>query len=152
MARKYHQGKYVPKHPEKYIGNHIPIYRSSWELQFCRMCDEQQAILQWASESHRIPYMNPLTGKATTYVPDFLIIYVDAAGKKHAELIEIKPSSQVMGNAKSKMDKAAAIVNEAKWQAAKSYCRQLGIGFRVITEKEIFNNATRKPRGKRKKR
>ena len=72
---KYQQGTYEPTNKEKYIGKHLPRYRSGWELQFMRMCDKHPNILGWASESHRIPYRNPLTGKATTYVPDFFIIY-----------------------------------------------------------------------------
>ena len=29
--------------------------------------------------------------------------------------------------------------NEAKWNYARQWCRQQGIGFRIVTEKEIFN-------------
>ena len=108
---KFQQGVFVPKNPDKYIGKHAPRYRSGWELTFMRMCDSHPGILGWASESHRIPYLNPLTGKATTYVPDFFIVYNDKNGKKHAELIEVKPSKQIMGNARSKNDQMAAVVN-----------------------------------------
>ena len=52
-----------------------------------------QTLLLGASEPVKITYQNPLTGKVTGYVPDFVITYIDASGKKHAELIEIKPSS-----------------------------------------------------------
>jgi hypothetical protein len=144
---KYQQGVYVPKNPEKYIGKHAPRYRSGWELTFMRMCDTHPGILGWASESHRIPYIHPMTGKATTYVPDFFIVYVDKNDRKHAELIEVKPSSQIKGNAKSASDQAAAMVNEAKWKIAQQWCKQQGIAFRVITENEIFN----KPQGSKRK-
>ena len=53
-----------------------------------------QTLLLGPSEPVKITYQNPLTGKVTGYVPDFVITYIDASGKKHAELIEIKPSSQ----------------------------------------------------------
>lgn len=144
---KYHQGTYEPINKEKYLGKRLPIYRSGWELQFMRMCDKHPNILGWASESHRIPYRHPLTGKATTYVPDFLIIYEDMNGKKHAEIIEVKPAKQIMGNARSAQDKAAAIVNEAKWKTARQWAAQQGLGFRIITENEIF----RSPQGSKKK-
>lgn len=145
----YQQGNYQPKNTEKYIGKHVPKYRSGWELQFMRMCDNHPAILAWASESHRIPYINPITGKRSNYVPDFFVVYMDKEGKKHAELVEVKPSGQMMGNAKGQYDQAMAVINEAKWNYARQWCRQQGIGFRIITEKEIFNKPP-KPRAQRK--
>lgn len=144
---KYQQGQYEPKNPNKYIGKGFPRYRSGWELAVFRMCDNHPAILGWGSETHRIPYKNPLTGKQTTYVPDLLMIYMDAKGQKHAEMVEIKPSKQTLGEAKSQADKAAAVLNHAKWAAARAWCQQQGLGFRVITENEIFNKPkSNKPR------
>ena len=112
----YIQGAFKPQNPTKYIGKHAPRYRSGWELAFMRMCDNHPNILAWASEAHRIPYINPATGKKTTYVPDFFLVYSDKNGKKHAEIVEVKPNSQVMGNARSAHDKMHAVVNEAKWR------------------------------------
>lgn len=136
---KFQNGTYQVKNAEKYVGKHAPNYRSGWELNIMRMFDNHPNIIAWASESHRIPYINPVTGKKSSYVPDFFVVYVDKHGKKHAEMIEVKPSNQIIGNAKSKYDKAHAVINEAKWRFAKQYCDQQGIGFRIITENEIFN-------------
>jgi len=147
----YQQGNYQPKNVEKYIGKHIPKYRSGWELQFMRMCDNHPAILQWASESHRIPYINPITGKRSNYIPDFFVIYMDKEGKKHAELVEVKPSGQMVGEAKGQYDQAMAVINEAKWRAARLFSKQMGIGFRVITEREIFNRPPKSTRQKKPK-
>ena len=146
MANKWQNGLYQPQNPAKYIGKGIPRYRSGWELAVFRMCDNHPAILGWGSETHRIPYKNPLTGKATNYIPDLLIVYKDKTGKNHAEMVEIKPSSQTLGEAKSQQDKAMAIVNHAKWEAARAWCKSKGIGFRVITENEIFNKPQRSKR------
>lgn len=137
---KYQQGLYQLKNPSKYIGKHAPRYRSGWELKFMRILDNHPFIIAWASESHRIPYVNPLTQKSTTYVPDFFIIYEDKNHTRHAEFVEIKPAGQIMGNAKSQHQKASAIVNEAKWRAAKKFAEMQGVGFRVLTENELFNN------------
>ena len=87
---KFAQGKFEMKHPEKYVGNHVPQYRSSWEHAFMRFCDSNDNILQWASESISIPYRNPLTGKMTRYIPDFFVTYQDKNGTIKAEIIEIK--------------------------------------------------------------
>ena len=147
----YIQGAFKPQHPTKYIGKHTPRYRSGWELAFMRMCDNHPNILAWASEAHRIPYINPVTGKKTSYVPDFFMIYADKNGKKHAEIIEVKPNSQVMGNARSTHDKMHAVVNEAKWKMARQWAYQQGMGFRVITENEMFNKPSQKPKRRRKR-
>lgn len=137
---KFHQGYYYPKNKEKYIGKKLPYFRSSWERRICQFFDENPNILGWASESHRIPYKHPFTGKNTTYVPDFFVIYEDKYGNRHAEIIEVKPSKQVPGNAKRKRDKAASIINEEKWKMAEQWCNQKGFSFRVITENDIFRN------------
>jgi hypothetical protein len=104
-----------------------------------RLLDTHPSILAWASEAHRIPYRNPATGKNTHYVPDFFIVYEDKNKQRKAEMIEIKPAGQTLAHAKSTAQKASAIINEAKWQAAKVYCDRQGVGFRVLTEHELFN-------------
>ncbi len=134
------------KNPEKYLGKGNPIYRSSWEMTFMMFCDNNPAIEQWASESIKIPYRDPLTGKNTIYVPDFLIVYVDKNMQKHAELIEIKPKNQALieNVGKNKLNQAQYIRNMAKWQAAQLYCKRIGLKFRVITEEDIFHNGKRR--------
>ena len=114
---KFQQGRYTLTNPNKYIGKRVPHYRSGWELAVFRMCDNHPAIIGWGSETHRVPYKNPLTGKQSMYIPDLLLIYKDKKGKNHAEIVEIKPASQTLGEARTQAQKAAAIVNQAKWQA-----------------------------------
>ena len=80
MAKQFAQGKYNLKNPTKYVGRKTPTYRSSWEFAFMKFCDENPAIQAWASEAVKIPYRNPLTGKATIYVPDFFIQYKTKKG------------------------------------------------------------------------
>ena len=88
MLPRFAKGKFHPKNQEKYIGLKTPTYRSSWEHAFMRLCDEHPNVYQWASESIKIPYRHPISGKYTIYVPDFFIVYVDKNGKKHAEIID----------------------------------------------------------------
>lgn len=136
---KYANGFFQLKNPEKYVGNKTPHYRSSWEHSVMRMCDNNPAILQWANEAIHINYRNPFTGKNTIYVPDFFVVYVDAKNQKHAELWEIKPSKEMaLENAKSARDKAAAILNMAKWEAARAWCKAHNVSFRVLSEKDLF--------------
>ena len=145
---KFQNGKFVPSNPDKYLGKRTPHYRSGWELAVFRMCDNHPAILGWGSETHRIPYKNPLTGKMSTYVPDLLLVYKDKKGQNHAEMVEIKPASQTLGEARTQAQKAAAVVNHSKWAAAHAWCKSQGMSFRVITENQIFN----KPQNSKKKR
>ena len=102
---KFAQGRYNMKNPDKYVGGKTPLYRSSWEFAFMRFCDESPSIQKWASESIRIPYRHPFTGKFTIYVPDFFIAYADKNGKQHAEVIEItsKLYTDVMADYNSKV-------------------------------------------------
>jgi hypothetical protein len=141
---KFAQGVFVPTNPDKYVGRGNIRYRSGWEHAFMRFCDTNDHILQWASESVRIPYQHPLTGKSTTYVPDFLITYRTRNNKVCAELIEIKPKKQSVLEAKmNDRDRAIVAINYAKWDAAQKWCRKQGLVFRVITEDQIFRNGNK---------
>ena len=144
MAR-FAQGKFRLKFPEKYSGTRMPTYRSSWEYTFMKFCDEHTSVSQWASEAVQIPYRNPLTGKQTIYVPDFFIVYADKGGKQKVELVEVKPKNQAVKEnlGRSRSNQAHYIMNMAKWSAAKSWCKQKGIFFRVITEEHIFHQGRR---------
>jgi|TARA_B100000035_G_scaffold244192_1_gene212715 hypothetical protein len=145
MAR-FAQGKYALKNPDKYIGGRTPTYRSSWEYAFMRMCDTNDSISKWASEAVKIPYRNPLSGKYTIYVPDFFIVYVDRTGKQKVELIEVKPANQTTLEraGRSRTNQLHYAVNQAKWAAARAYCKQKGMFFRVVNEGDIFHQGKRR--------
>jgi len=142
---KYANGFYQLTNPDKYVGKNTPHFRSSWENAVMRMCDNNPSILQWANEAIRINYRNPFTGKMTIYVPDFFVTYVDANGRKHAEVWEIKPTKETtLESARSARDKAAAVLNMAKWQAAQAWCKANNLSFRIITERDLFHQGATK--------
>jgi hypothetical protein len=143
---KFAQGRFTPKNPEKYVGTKTPIFRSSWEWTFMKTCDEHPSIQQWASESIKIPYRDPTTGKPTVYVPDFFMVYVDQTGKKHAELIEIKPANQTILEkvGKNLGRQLQYVKNMAKWEAARAYAKQMGITFRIINENDLFHQGKKR--------
>ena len=135
------QGPYTVINREKYVGNGTPRYRSGWELSFMKFCDNNDHVLQWASESIAIPYRHPLTGKMTQYIPDFLITYRTSNNTIRAELIEIKPKKQsVIESKMSAKDRAIVAINYCKWDAASKWARKNGLTFRVITENDMFAN------------
>lgn len=146
MSLKFAQGIYNIKNPEKYIGSRPPYARSSWETAFCRFCDINEHIKQWASEPVKIPYRDPLTNKQTVYVPDFLISYVDKDQTTHTELVEIKPANQTLKErvGKNPYNQAQYVKNRAKWEAASKWCSERGISFRVLNENDIFTNTKRR--------
>lgn len=142
---RWANGLYEMANPTKYAGNRKPRYRSSWEHAFMRFCDNHPSVISWASESIKIPYRNPLTGRQSVYVPDFFIMYQNSKGKKRAELVEIKPESQTRLGAKtSQHDKLAIAINHAKWEAAAKWCRLKGVQFRIVTEGDIFHQGKKR--------
>lgn len=138
---KFAQGSYAIKNMEKYVGKGAPRYRSGWEHAFMRFLDTNDHVVNWASESLSIPYRNPLTGKQSMYVPDFLITYRSRNNTLIAELVEIKPKNQSVVESKMNANQRAVIaVNYAKWDAATKWARRNGLTFRVITEDDMFRN------------
>lgn len=146
MSLRFSKGVYKLSNPEKYRGNKDPVYRSGWELSVMRMCDENPAIHEWASESVKIPYRDPLTGRQTVYVPDFLVVFQDKNSKKHAEIWEIKPENQSLLEkvGKNPYNQAQYVKNMAKWEAARAYCKNYGLKFRIISEKDLYHTGNKK--------
>ena len=82
------------------------------------------------------------------YVPDFFIVYQDKQGKKHAEMVEVKPMSQASMEyaGKSMAKKKRVVKTMAKGKAPKAYARQEKLRSEVVSEKQFFNNG----KGKKK--
>ena len=140
MAKSY-KGLYKPTHPKKYVGDPKKIvYRSLLERRFMRYCDLNQDILYWASEELPIRYFNPIDKKFHRYFPDFVV----KTSKQKKYMIEVKPSRQI-GKPKPPKKKTKSymresfeyIKNQAKWQAAKSYCEDNYLEFKIISEKDL---------------
>jgi hypothetical protein len=136
---KFAQGFFTPKNPHKYVGKRKICFRSSWELVVCNFFDNHPSVLKWASEAIAIPYRCPFRNRVVQYIPDFFVMYVDATGQQHVEVIEVKPQKET-GKVKtrSRRDALMAVKNQAKWAAAQAYCAANGMTFRVVTEVDIF--------------
>ena len=142
---KFAQGTYKPLNPNKYVGKGLPRYRSGWEWAFFQFCDNNDHVLEWASEAISIKYRHPFTGKVTNYVPDIFMRYRTKNNKICTEVIEIKPRKQSMIEGKmSEKDRMIVAINYAKWQAAQAWCRRAGIVFRVLNEDQLFHNGRKK--------
>lgn len=143
---RHKKGKFYLNYPEKYLGNsNNIIFRSSWELEAFKFCDNNKNIIRWASEEIAIPYMKPSQGgfKQAKYYPDLYVEYYNKHGSLVRELIEIKPYKQLTASRARKrttrlLENQAYAVNFAKWEAAKEWCRKRNIRFTFLTEKDLF--------------
>lgn len=151
-SRKYHQGRYQPVNPTKYIGNPTNIiYRSGWEKMFLQWCDITPAVLSYGSEELVIPYISPIDRRMHRYFVDFFIVVRQSDGTMKKFAIEIKPYAQtrppritkkmMTESVRYKLDTYA--VNMAKWEAARKFCRMNGMDFVILTERNLI-------KGKRK--
>jgi hypothetical protein len=134
------KGRFIPKHPEKYLGNVNKImFRSSWELRFLQWLDSTAAVKRWGSEEISIPYLHPFDMKVRNYFPDIVVLYTHKDGSLRKEIIEIKPHKETVATPKmTERDATALRVNKAKWIAAAEYASKNGATFRVVTEKTLF--------------
>jgi len=138
---KTYKGRYLPKNPEKYIGNpQNIIYRSNWEQRLFYRLDNDPGVAKWASEEFSIPYLSPIDNKIHRYFPDVYVENVN--GEKF--VIEIKPSKETKlpekkaSNSKRYLTEVSTyLINKSKWEAAIKFCEEKGWSFKIITEREL---------------
>ena len=127
-----YKGRFIPTKPNKYTGDvRNIIYRSLWELKFMKWCDRNVNILEWGSEEFFIPYRSPLDNRVHRYFPDFYMKVQESNGKC---------SPPIKGRKQKKTfirEVAEYAKNQAKWKAAKSFCEDRQLTFKVVTEKEL---------------
>ena len=136
-----YKGKWKPKNYAKYAGNSENItYRSLWERQAFKWCDENPDVIKWSSEEVVVPYRSKTDGKVHKYYPDLKITY--ASGK--TVLVEIKPKKQTKPpKVKSRKTNRylkevyAYGVNISKWEYADEYAKDRGWTFEIWTEETL---------------
>ena len=143
MKKKYRQGIFVPVNQDKFIGTKA-TYRSGLELKFFRFCDRNPNILEWGSEEIVIPYRSPLDGRIHRYFPDFYIKVRESNGSIKKYIIEVKPKKQCVEPKVQKKrtptyirEVAEYAKNQAKWKAAKDYCEDRLLQFKILTEDNL---------------
>ena len=107
-------------------------------------CDLNENILEWGSEEIAIPYRSPIDNKVHRYFPDFYVKLKETTGKIKKYIIEVKPKKQLKPPKKPKRQTKGYLyemktyaVNQAKWKAAKEFCEDRRIEFKIITEVEL---------------
>ena len=108
-------------------------------------CDLNENILEWASEEFFIPYRDPTTNRVRRYFPDFFIKYKDKTGDIRRSVIEVKPMRETLqpkatkGKSRKTMinESMTYVKNQAKWKAAREFCEDRKLEFKIMTEKEL---------------
>ena len=135
MAHSYHQGRYVPENPEKYVGNRNDIiYRSSWEKRFFVWADLNPSVVKWNSEEVVIPYICATDGRPHSYYVDAFIMIKSADGRIGKFLVEIKPEAQTVApkfpgkqTRRFLTEMNTYMKNQSKWEAAKRWAKDRGM-------------------------
>ena len=137
MAKTY-KGKYRIKKPEKYAGDYTNVtYRSLWERQAFRWCEDRDDVVSWSSEETVILYRCKTDNKVHRYFIDLKIKFSNG----RIVLVEIKPKSQTQPPKKPTRqtkryinEVMTYVKNESKWKAATKYCDDRGYHFEIWTE------------------
>jgi hypothetical protein len=136
--------RWIPRHPEKYIGdvNNI-IARSSWEVKMFNWCDVNPQVIKWVSEELQIPYISPVDNRLHRYHPDIIMEIEDNNKIITRYVAEIKPLKETMAPVTTRKTKQlyeatkTFAVNSAKWAAAEEWCKKNNMIFIILTEKEL---------------
>ena len=142
--RNFVQGIYRPKNSKKYIGA-VPVYRSMLELKAFRYLDNNPNVISLSSESVVIPYTSPADGKLHRYFVDLVAKLQSKDGTIKKILIEVKPEKQTKPPTESNRKKQKTIlyekyqwaVNQAKWDAARAWCKSKGYIFILMNENHL---------------
>ncbi len=105
--------------------------------------DENDSILEWASEELAIRYLCPTDNRWHNYYPDFIVKAMTNNGIQ-VMVLEVKPKKETREPVKKKKKSKQYITevmtwgkNQAKWKAATEYCLDHGWIFKLITEDEL---------------
>jgi len=138
-----YKGRYTIKNKSKYLGNpDSVVYRSLWERQVFRWCEDNPRVKRWNSEEIVVPYKCQIDNRIHRYYVD-LLVELDT---KEIILVEIKPKKQTQPPKQPKR-KTKRYINEVmtyiknndKWNAAQKYADHKGWKFQVWTEDTLKN-------------
>jgi len=91
----------------------VIFYRSSWELVYAELLDNDPTVVTWEYEPFSIVYRHG--NKMKNYLPDFLVTYDDGI----KELVEVKPKQlETYGVNVAKRDAALTICVAEGWRYA----------------------------------
>jgi hypothetical protein len=161
---KTKQGYYKVQNKDKYVGDpNLVVYRSSWEMAFCKWCDYSPSVIRWSSEPIKIPYYdrvskleeckklgldpnNPRNWVVKNYNTDFWVEVDKGENVVEKWFVEVKPKHKLIKptpppkGAKLKDIKSfnarakEYLINEAKFAALKEWASRHNTKFYIFTE------------------
>lgn len=106
--------------------------------------DVHPDVLSWASEEIVVPYVSPLDNRMHRYFPDFVVRKKGRDGTLETLMVEIKPFKETKPPVIQQKPNKRYIkevytwgVNEAKWKAAREFCKDRKWKFVILTEHEL---------------
>ena len=143
----------MPTNESKGVMNSVRINEGNLEINFksgleykaIKYFDMNKYVVYYGLEPFAIKYYKPTTGKFHRYFVDFFIEFENNQKflveiKSSGETIEPKKPSKKTQKAILNYQKALQtyIVNQAKWDAATKFCKEKGLKFIILTEKELL--------------
>jgi len=133
-----YSGPYRVKNRSKYWGKVDSVtYRSLWERDCFKWCDDNADVIKWCSEEIVVPYYWDIDKKWHRYFTDLYIEFKN--GTKL--LVEIKPKKETTKpdfpgkRTRKYMNESFTYVkNMNKWEAAEEVARDNGWKFEIWTE------------------
>jgi len=134
-----YSGRYTVENKKKYKGDYNNvIYRSLWERDTFKWCDQNPKVKEWSSEEIIVPYFYDVDKRYHRYFPDLKIVF-----ESKTILVEIKPHKETApptGARKTKKyitEGLTYVKNRNKWEAADRFCKDRKWEFQVWTEKTL---------------
>ena len=101
--------------------------------------------MEWGSEEFFIKYFDPVTNRVRRYFPDFIIKVREQSGEIKKYVIEVKPKRQTVPPVQTSKKRTRTYItevktyatNEAKWKAAREFCEDRMMEFKIITEDHL---------------
>ena len=155
MKYKSKKGWYTLQNPNKFIppvDTHMKSFnessnsiefKSSLEEKAWRYFDLVPKVKRFSIEPLYIPYLSPKDNRYHRY---FIDAYVEFEDKKF--LVEVKSSNETVPPKKPKKSTSKSEyyyqkavmtykINQAKWNSTINYCKDKGLNFIILTEKEL---------------
>ena len=106
--------------------------------------DNNPSVIKWLSEETVIPYRCPTDNRIHRYYIDFKIKVRTKEDKIKTYLVEVKPHKQTLPpdypgrqTRRYLTESLTFMKNQAKWKAAREFCKDRGYEFVIITENEL---------------
>jgi hypothetical protein len=138
-----YNGSFKITKPEKYMGDYTKVvYRSLWERQCFKWCENNPNVKAWNSEEVVVPYLSRADKRMHRYFVDLLVEMTSG----EIFLIEIKPKIQTKPPVKPKRktkkyinEVVTYVKNQDKWESADKFANHKGWKFQIWTEDTLKN-------------